>query len=68
MLRKLKEHIITDDVTEQRFLDYSVAVFAEFITAKKGIKKAIKRGELLLNGQIVETGRYLKKGDKTLYL
>ncbi len=63
-MRKLKEHIITDDVVGQRFLDYSIAVFAEFITAKKGIKKAIKRGELLLNGNVVESGRYLKKGDK----
>ncbi|MCF6177405.1 MAG: RluA family pseudouridine synthase [Victivallaceae bacterium] len=60
----IKEHIITDDIAEQRFLDYSIAVFAEFITAKKGVKKAIKRGELLLNGAMVESGRYLKKGDK----
>jgi 23S rRNA pseudouridine1911/1915/1917 synthase len=60
----LKEHIIADELEQQRFLDYSIAVFAEFITTKKGIKKAIKRGELLLNGEAVESGRYLKKGDK----
>ena len=55
---------MTDDIIKQRFLDYSMAVFIEFISTKKGIKKAIKRGELRLNGEVVESGRYLKQGDK----
>jgi RluA family pseudouridine synthase len=64
LLLELKEHIVTDDIIKQRFLDYSIAVFAEFISTKKGIKKAIKRGELRLNGDVVESGRYLKQGDR----
>jgi 23S rRNA pseudouridine1911/1915/1917 synthase len=60
----IKEHIVTDDLAQQRLLDYSINVFADFLSSKKGIKKAIKRGELLLNGKIVESGRYLLKGDK----
>ena len=64
MRNLLKEHIIVNEIEQQRFLDYSIAIFAEFIVTKKGIKKAIKRGELLLNGEAVETGRFLKKTDK----
>jgi RluA family pseudouridine synthase len=33
------------------------------IPSRKGIKKAIKKGELLLNGKITEGGRWLKSGD-----
>lgn len=33
------------------------------IPSRKGIKKAIKNGELRLNGEIVEGGRWLKGGD-----
>lgn len=60
----IKEHIVTKLVENTRFLDYSIDVFKELIPSNKGIKKAIKRGELLLNEQVVETGRFLKKGDK----
>jgi len=60
----LKEHIIKKIADNQRFLDYSIDIFKELIPSNKGIKKAIKRGELLLNEQVVETGRYLKVGDK----
>lgn len=60
----IKEHIVTDELHAQRFLDYAIDVFADIIVSRKGIKKAIKRGELVLNGQSVESGRYLVKGDK----
>jgi len=60
----LKEYIIKEIADNQRLLDYSIDVFKELIPSNKGIKKAIKRGELLLNEEVVETGRYLKIGDK----
>lgn len=60
----LKEHIVKEIADNQRFLDYSIDIFKELIPSNKGIKKAIKRGELVLNEQVVETGRYLKLGDK----
>lgn len=33
------------------------------IPSRKGVKKAIKNGELRLNGEVVEGGRWLKEGD-----
>jgi len=60
---ELKSHIIEENLSNERFLSYSVPMFVEFIPSRNGMKKAIKRGELLLNGEIVEEGRYLKKGD-----
>ena len=60
---ELKSYIVEEELSNERFLSYSIPIFAELIPSKKGIKKAIKRGELLLNGEIVEEGRFLKKGD-----
>ena len=60
----LKEHIVSDIEDNVRFYNYSIDIFKDLIPSKKGVKKAIKRGELLLNEQVVETGRYLKTGDK----
>jgi len=60
----LKEHIVEKVGENQRFLAYSIDIFKELIISNKGVKKAIKRAELLLNEQVAETGRYLKVGDK----
>ncbi len=60
----LKEHIVEEVGENQRFLDYSIDIFKELIISNKGVKKAIKRAELLLNEQVAETGRFLKVGDK----
>ncbi len=35
----------------------------DFIPSRKGVKKAIKKGELLLNGEKTEGGKWLKNGD-----
>ncbi len=58
------EHIVDGIDQLIRFIDYSNKNFTEHIISRKGIKKAIKSGELQLNNKIVESGRYLKNGDK----
>lgn len=45
-----------------RFNTYCEKYFKE-IPSRKGIKKAIQRGELLLNGEQVDGGLWLKNGD-----
>lgn len=56
------EHIVKSLNESIRFNTYCEANIAE-IPSRKGVKKAIERGELLLNGQEVEGGRWLKEGD-----
>lgn len=46
-----------------RFEHFAMKVVVE-ITSKKGVQKAIRRGELILNGEKTTTGVWLKEGDK----
>jgi len=60
----IREHIVEKDLAEPiRLLDFCVGLFEE-IPSKKGVKKAIQRGEILLNGEQVENGRFVRLGDK----
>lgn len=45
-----------------RFVDYSIGVFAQ-LPSKNSIKKAVKRKELLLNGNIAYEGDWVNEGD-----
>jgi len=56
-------HIVPDDVTGVRLKDYAPTVFT-LIQSRKGITKAIKRGELILDGEKVETGRMIAPGQR----
>lgn len=56
------EHILNSLGVTERFNTYCEK-YLTIIPSRKGIKKAIKKGELLLNGEIVEGGRWLKEGD-----
>lgn len=55
-------HIIEQVKTEFRFSSYCEQ-YISVIPSKKGVKKAISKGELRLNGEKVEGGRWLKEGD-----
>lgn len=60
----LEEHIVnglTDDKT--RIYDYLVGKF-EIISSRKGIKKAFKRKQIVLNDDYATSATYLKNGDK----
>lgn len=42
--------------------NYAPTIFYDFIPSNAGIKKAIKRGQILINGEIAETGTYVQFG------
>lgn len=56
-------HIVPEGVKATRFSDYARQVFT-MIPSRKGIKKAIKKGELRVNGAPAETGRWMQPGLK----
>ncbi len=56
------EHIINELANAERFNVYCEKHLT-IIPSRKGIKKAIKKGELRLNGDVVEGGRWLKEKD-----
>lgn len=63
----LSTHIVPEGVEEIRFSDYALKVIAA-IPSRQGIKKAIKRGELLIDGKPAETGRWMIPGQQIDYI
>ncbi len=60
--RKILESHITHNIEpNERFSEYARRNI-KFIDTRNGIYKAIKRGELLLDGKVTETGRFVKEG------
>lgn len=57
-----QRHTIPDGVPRVRFNDYARKHFAASIRSRKGIQKAIKRGEFLLDGKPAETGTWVQAG------
>ena len=43
--------------------DYAPKVFDRFIASNSGIKKAIKKGQILRNGKIAQTGSWISEGE-----
>jgi len=54
-------HTVPEDTPRQRFSDYACPVF-NVIPSRKGIKKAIKNGEFLIDGAPAETGTWVHPG------
>jgi len=59
----LKIHIVPEDVEEIRLYDYVQQIFPT-IPSRKGVKKAISRKEILVDGQKSSTGHWVKYGQK----
>lgn len=57
----LETHTIPLDTPAQRFSDYAQGLFSVYPT-QNSVKKAIKRGELILNGAIEKTGTWIQPG------
>ncbi len=55
----LQQHIVPEGTPRQRLSDYAPEVFEDHIPSRKGIKKAIKRGALLINGKVGHTGDWV---------
>lgn len=62
--RVRQSHIVPDGVSDVRFSDYALGPFKESIPSRKGIKKAIKRGEFLVDGEPANTGTWVTPGQK----
>ena len=60
-------HTVSMEIEAQHFVDY-IANHFPVVSSRNGAKKAIKRGELLLNGEIVETGTWIKGGEQILFV
>ncbi|MCF7793053.1 MAG: RluA family pseudouridine synthase [Candidatus Cloacimonetes bacterium] len=55
----IAQHIVPSDVTEVRFIDYARQVFTQ-IPSRNGIRKAIKSGEITIDGKPAEYGRWMQ--------
>jgi RluA family pseudouridine synthase len=58
-----KTHIVPPGISGIRFSDYARGIFTE-IPSRKGIRKAIERGELLIDEEVAETGVWINPGQK----
>lgn len=56
-------HFVVGLNEEIRFVDYAIGVFPQLQT-KNAVKKAMKRNELLLNGDLAVQGWWMKENDK----
>lgn len=57
----LETHTVPPDIGTIRLSDYAVGIF-RIITTRKGIKKAIKKGYVWINGVPADTGRWVQAG------
>ena len=60
-MKIIKPHIVPDGIESVRFSDYAIEIFT-IIPSRNGIKKAIKRGDFLVDGVKAETGTWVKPG------
>ncbi|MEX1002160.1 MAG: RluA family pseudouridine synthase [Crocinitomicaceae bacterium] len=61
-MRQIEEHTVTKTGADRRIYDYCTGLFDQ-LPSRKGVKKAIKRGQILLNGEKVADGRWVSSGD-----
>ena len=59
----IKSHIVPEGLEAVRLYDYAQLIFTT-IPSRKGIKKAISRGEIIVDGEQATTGLWLKGGEK----
>lgn len=57
----LETHIVPENVSNIRLSDYAIGIFS-IIPTRKGMKKAIKKGSVYIDGQVATTGRWVVSG------
>jgi 23S rRNA pseudouridine1911/1915/1917 synthase len=62
-MKILQSHIVPPSTPAERISEYARKIFSN-IPSRKGIKKAILRNEILLDGKPVETGRWVQPGNQ----
>ena len=63
----IEEHIVPDDISNIRLIDYAHKVLNN-IPSRSGLKKAIKRGEILIDGSEAEGSNWVKSGQKLMLI
>lgn len=61
-----KKHIVTTDTNSIRLSDYGQGIFPGLPT-KSAFKKALKKGEILVDGQAGTTGHIVKSGEEIIW-
>ncbi len=60
----LKKYVVSSDFSEQiRLIDFAQKIFKDIIPSRNGIKKAIKKKQLLVNNEGGILGQWVKIGD-----
>ena len=59
----LHTHIVPENIKDIRLSDYAIGVFPQ-IPSRKGLKKAIKNGQVYINGSKANTGNWITTGQK----
>lgn len=67
MLVVLETHIVPDELGDIRIYDYAMSIFPQ-IPSRKGVKKAIARGEIMIDDHKTTTGTWIKPGQKITLL
>ncbi|WP_372919800.1 RluA family pseudouridine synthase [Salegentibacter sp.] len=62
-MKLIETHIVPAGVKDIRLQEYAVSIFKAAPT-KSSIKKAIKRGEIKIDGEAANTGDWIKEGHK----
>ncbi|MDR5589276.1 RluA family pseudouridine synthase [Christiangramia sp. SM2212] len=62
-MKILESHIVPAISEKIRLQEYAVSIFTS-VTTRSGIKKAIKKNLLLINGEIAQTGDWIKEDQK----
>jgi len=62
-MKKRESHIVPALSKEVRLSDYVPGIF-KTIPFKKGMKKAIERGKVQVNGEVAKTSKFLKGGEE----
>jgi 23S rRNA pseudouridine1911/1915/1917 synthase len=57
----IQSHQVLENIPQIRFIDYARTIFT-IIPSRQGIRKAIKRGEILIDGKPAEYGRWMQPG------
>lgn len=58
----IEKHTVPNDIKDVRLSDYCGGIFRQ-IPSRKGMKKAIDRGEVLVNGTVAGTGKFIATSD-----
>ncbi len=61
-LEKIETHTALPQATPVRLSDYTPGIFAS-VSSKKGMKKAISKGLVRVNGQVAFTSKYINGGE-----